>query len=481
MSSLGRGRVAGSARGTRREQFISTAALATALLLAFASTAALNLNLRRLRESFDWVDHADRVLLQVGLLQSNVEKVVAAARSYAVTGEPAAADLLTQSREALPGRLAALQKLVADNPDQLHRTDTIADLIGRRIDRLDDHPRREASSLPETVVDGPEDRQLATGITTTMDEFRATEITQLAEGERLASRDAAVTTWFAAGTMLLALASGGFGIFLLQRERQRHRLLELETELILVSRLNTVGQTASVLAHEVNQPLTATRNYLNGARRLLSTSALPEAARIRDALELATTQMERATRIISRLRRHVQGVGPDRITTPAAALIEDAVALSGLRSAELKIRLEIERGLPDLFVDPAQVQQVLINLMRNAFEAMEASTPRELVLIAIGERETVRISVRDTGIGMPPDLAARLFRPFTSTKAQGMGVGLSICRSIVEAHGGRIWAEANADRGTTFSFTVPIARPAAATAAARQAGTPSETALHSPG
>ena len=144
--------------------------------------------------------------------------------------------------------------------------------------------------------------------------------------------------------------------------------------------------------------------------------------------------------------------------------------------------MEIERNLPDVLADPVQVQQVLINLFRNATEAMASSERRELHIGAARDGDSVRIAVRDTGSGLAPGLAERLFRPFTTTKPDGMGVGLSICRSIIEAHGGRIWAEPNAGGGTVFVFTIPLARrPRDAGAAPRlEPGTASGDPIHFP-
>ncbi len=455
---------------------ISTVALAAALLLALIAAGALNLNLRRLRESFSWVDHTDRVLLEIGYLQSELGRLTAAARSYSVTGEPASADLLNRAQTMVPRAVATIRPLVADDPDQSKRLEELGGLASQYVARLQQITRDPSADS----IDGPEQRQLGSGITTAMDELRSTEIARLARREQVASDSVAFTTWFAGSAMLLAFVSGGLGILLIQRERQRHRLLELETELMLVSRLNTVGQTASVLAHEVNQPLSATRNYLSAARRLLGPSEAPEAPRLREAIDLAERQVERASQIVSRLRRHVRGSSsPDRANTAVATLIEDSIALSGMRSAELEIRQEVERGLPEIFVDAGQVQQVLINLVRNGVEAMENSDRREMVVAARRDGNSIVVNVRDTGIGMSEEMAARLFRPFTSTKSQGMGVGLSICRSIIEAHGGRIWAEPNLDRGTTFTFTLPITRAAASSPV--PASQPQGSALASPG
>ena len=444
------------------------------------------LNLRRLRDSFSWIDHTDRVLVDLGNLQNQLVEDSAAANTFVITGQVSALQRLTSDRARLSEELGRLRDLCADNAAQLRRLDTLGHLVTQHVSQEDAalRARQEDARRPDPLLDTADAREVSASIQASLQDFRSTELTLLAERQRRAARDATIIAALAAGTMLLSLLSGGLGIALLQRQRQRHRLSELEMELIHVSRLNTVGQTASVLAHEVNQPLTATRNYLNGARRLLRTVAVPEAGRASEALGLAQAQIERATQIIARLRRHVQGSGPDRAAVSPTPLIEEAVLLSGLRGGGgVDLRWEIERNLPDILVDPVQVQQVLINLFRNATEAMADCPVRELHIGAAREGDSIRIAVRDTGSGLAPGLAGRLFHPFTTTKPDGMGVGLSICRSIIEAHGGRIWAEPNEGGGTAFVFTLPLARrPGKADDAPRlEPGTASGDPIHSPG
>jgi two-component system, LuxR family, sensor kinase FixL len=470
---------------SRREHLASTFAIATAFLLVFIAALALNMNLHRMRESFAWVDHTDHVLLSASTLQNTLVETGLAGRTFAVTGDAHALDAMHAGMTRIPGMIDALVALCSDNSLQVRRVEELRDNITRYLAWEEDEARARqqdpASQGP--IIETAPARQWSLGIRTGLGEFRSTEIALLAERQRLAGRDATIATVLAMATTLLALVSGGLGIVLLLRERQKSRLRVLETELIHVSRLNTVGQTASVLAHEVNQPLTATRNYVNGARRLLKSLTAPEATRASEALQLAQAQVERATQIIGRLRRHVQGAGPDRTAAAPATLIEEAILLSGQRGGEITLRTDIEHHLPDVFVDPVQVQQVLINLIRNAAEAMAETPRRELHVGAAAEGTLVRISVRDTGSGLSPELADRLFRPFTTTKPNGMGVGLSICRSIIEQHGGRIWAEPQAAGGTAFHFTLPAMQSQATpenTSRPRHDGAPG-TALHSPG
>ncbi len=249
----------------------------------------------------------------------------------------------------------------------------------------------------------------------------------------------------------------GFIRDLTESQKTRARMQELQQELLHASRMRATGQMAAALAHELNQPLTATSNYLRGAQRLLDAPS-PNLARVRDAMGLAALQTLRAGEIIRRLRAFVARGEMHRRPESVGQLIEEASALAllGARELNVHVALRLAPELPAVQVERVQVQQVLLNLMRNAVEAMETVARRELTVEATVEGNAVRISVADTGPGLAPDVAAQLFQPFVTTKAEGMGVGLSLCRTIVEAHGGRIWAESS-DGGTTFRFTLPLA------------------------
>jgi two-component system sensor kinase FixL len=250
----------------------------------------------------------------------------------------------------------------------------------------------------------------------------------------------------------------GFVRDLTERQQTLHRVQELQAELLHVSRLTEMGQMAAGLAHEVNQPLTAAANYLQAGRRRLGN--LAGTARAVDVLDQALAQINRAAAIIARLRAFVRkGEGaqrPERL----AAVIEEAAALAliGVRERDVKVRMSTAPALPPVAIDKVQIQQVLVNLMRNAIEAMAESAPRELTIAAEPLPDgMVAVRVADTGPGIAAEIAERLFQPFVTTKTQGMGVGLWICRAIVEGHGGRLWAEANPGGGAMFVFTLPVA------------------------
>lgn len=251
----------------------------------------------------------------------------------------------------------------------------------------------------------------------------------------------------------------GFVRDLTERRAQERRVQELQSELGHVSRLTAMGEMASSLAHELNQPLSAISNFTRGSITLLESSK-PDLARIRSALERASEQALRAGEIIKRLREFVaKGETQHSIENPAQLLEEaSALALFGVKEKGVRVSLRCDRDVGTVVVDKVQIQQVALNLIRNAVDAMENSDRRELTIsVRAHGKDTALFSVTDTGTGISPEVAERLFQPFVSTKPNGMGVGLSICRTIIEAHGGKIWADPNISGGTTFNFTLPLA------------------------
>jgi two-component system, LuxR family, sensor kinase FixL len=248
----------------------------------------------------------------------------------------------------------------------------------------------------------------------------------------------------------------GFVRDLTERQQAERRLHELQAGLLHVSRLRSMGQMAAALAHELNQPLTATANYVRAALRLLS-AAEPNLERVRQAMSNAVEQTMRSGEIIRRLRAFVARGEVSRHPEDVATLIEEASALAlvGAKERGIKVMIRLEPDLPPVAVDRVQIQQVLLNLIRNAVEAMETSEARELTLATAVQDTWVQISVGDTGDGVPAEIEARLFQPFVTTKPEGMGIGLSVCRTIIEAHGGRLWVESDPDKGSIFHFTLP--------------------------
>jgi two-component system sensor kinase FixL len=249
----------------------------------------------------------------------------------------------------------------------------------------------------------------------------------------------------------------GFVRDLTERQETQKRLQDLQSELIFMGRFTALGEMASALAHELNQPLTAVAAYLNGARRLLDAGPSPDLAIVREAVDSAAAQALRAGQIIKRLREFVARGESDRQIEDLPKLVEEASALAmvGARESGVRIDFGFDPLAAQVLADKVQVQQVLLNLIRNAIEAMQDCPRREMSLATSRlEDGMVRIDVADTGSGIAPEVAAHLFQPFVTSKKSGMGVGLSISRTIVENHGGRLWAEARQGGGTVFSLTL---------------------------
>lgn len=241
-----------------------------------------------------------------------------------------------------------------------------------------------------------------------------------------------------------------------QRARDK-RIQELQGELLHVTRMTAMGEMTSALAHEINQPLTALLNYTSAARRMAKNMGEP-AAQLVEILERAVDQTERAGLIIRRLRNFIEKREPDRAPEDANKIVEDAIALglAGFRDTGTKWRLELQPGLPQVLIDKVQIQQILVNLIRNATEAMGGRDKRQLTVTTALDGNEVEIAVADTGSGLPDDVVSRLFHPFVTTKERGMGMGLSISRTIAEAHGGRLWLASNTPQGATFKLSLPI-------------------------
>lgn len=238
------------------------------------------------------------------------------------------------------------------------------------------------------------------------------------------------------------------------------RLARTQEQLMQVARLNAMGEMAGSLAHELNQPLTAIANYVSAAQQLAARE--PSSPRIGELLRKAGDQTIRAGQIVARVRANVDRGEIDASEQSLTSLVQEAidVAAAGVAREGVAIRYDFDRAADAVMADRVQIQQVVLNLVRNGVEAMASSPRREL---RIGSRAAdagfLEVHVADTGPGIAAEVADRLFQPFVTGKADGMGVGLSISRNIVEAHGGRLWASGNDDGGATFHFSLP--RPAA--------------------
>lgn len=244
------------------------------------------------------------------------------------------------------------------------------------------------------------------------------------------------------------------------RKRTEEQLQKLQHELLRVSRMSAMGELGTAIAHELNQPITAVMNYVQASRRLLIAG---DGIASEEALELmneAVTQAERAGAILRHLRRLVEKGELQRTDQDLNEVVREAAKLALANTAEEYIHtgFEFEDGLPRVFIDKIQVQEVVFNLVRNAVEALDRSPRREITIKTYRSGDAVtEVAVQDTGPGVEPDLVDHLFTKYFSTKEHGMGVGLSVCQSIIGAHGGRLWLTVTPGGGATFHFTVPIA------------------------
>jgi two-component system, LuxR family, sensor kinase FixL len=250
----------------------------------------------------------------------------------------------------------------------------------------------------------------------------------------------------------------GFITDLSERIEAEAQLQKVQSDLAHASRLSAVGTLASSLAHELNQPLTAVANYVSAARDMLDPDQATEsAAFLNEALSEAAKEAVRAGQIIRRLRDFVSRGEVEMQILSLGNLVQDATSLGlvGAREKGVEWWIEIDREVESVLADRVQIQQVMVNLMRNAIEAMEGAATKHLIIRArpFGT-DQVEVSVEDTGPGIALEIQQNMFQPFTSTKAQGMGLGLSICRTIVEAHGGRLTMETPEAGGTIFRFTL---------------------------
>lgn len=365
-------------------------------------------------------------------------------------------------RQALMEREAHLQSVLDTVPDAMIVIDTrgIIHSFSATAERLfgytaDEAVGRNVSFLMPEPYRGQHDGYLARYMAT--GERRIIGIGRLVVGRR---KDGST---FPLELSVGEMRSGdrrfftGFLRDITERQETQQRLQDLQAELIFMSRFTALGEMASTLAHELNQPLTAAASFMNGARRLLGNGNPDDIPTVRGAIDSAAEQMLRAGQIIKRLREFVARGESDRRPEDLRKLIEEASALAlvGVKQTGVRVTFEFHPTIGMVLVDKIQIQQVILNLMRNAIEAMEGMPRRELMVSTqLVDDAMIEVSVTDTGTGIAPEIAEKLFQPFVTTKRQGMGVGLSISRTIIEAHGGKLWAEPNPDGGTAFRLTL---------------------------
>jgi len=251
-----------------------------------------------------------------------------------------------------------------------------------------------------------------------------------------------------------------FVLDLTERKSAADAMREVQMELAHANRLATLGQLAASIAHEVNQPIGAVRNNANAALRFLSRDP-PDLGQVKEALECVVSDTYRAGGIIGRIRDQVRKAPPRKERLELDDAIGDVIALvrGEMAKHRVSIRTQLAERLPPIEGDRVQLQQVMMNLILNAIEAMAGvgAEVRELVIATESSPEGLRVTVGDSGPGIAPEDRERVFQSFYSTKSSGVGIGLSICRSIIDAHGGRLWADAHEPGGgAAFRFTLPI-------------------------
>jgi signal transduction histidine kinase len=246
----------------------------------------------------------------------------------------------------------------------------------------------------------------------------------------------------------------------LQYRQAQENVSQHQTELAHVARLNTMGEMASGLAHELNQPLAAVANYAGACQRMIQGGQAPE--RLLEPLAGIQKQALRASEIIRRLRAFVRKQQPQKVSVDLDAVIHDALLLIKHQASHthIPLLLDVREGMPAVNIDVIQIEQVILNIVQNSIDAMQAipSHLRQIFIRAFMNQERMlQVDVRDTGPGMDDELKTKVFDAFVTTKGdRGMGIGLALCRSIIEAHGGRLWLESGVGKGTTFSFTLPV-------------------------
>ena len=435
-----------------------------AVLFLLGSFVLTHINAARSQETLDRIQHSRSVLDQAARTNAARLQADRALLGYALTGT--GADAYRQAKAAMWANLTKLEDMVSDSPSQGSTMAALRGLIGAYDNLYGPAGERTIPDRQDLIARFGDpaaaqgDRQFAADIGTQFDAIGTEEFRTLAERQRSNDRDEDMMQLLADVCILLALISGAISLLLIQGERGKNRLRELHLEFMHTQRLALMGQTSVAIAHEVNQPLTAASNYLAVLRNISAGGGQLPPERTKEIVPKIELQIRRAGEIVQRLRNFLAVRGGERVSETPKVLIADAVDLLGTLDNTIRLETHIELGLPPVLVDRVQVQQVLVNLMRNALEAMKDQGQRQLVLKAsVMPGRKVKISIEDNGAGLPDQVAKNLFKPFVSSKRGGMGVGLSICQTIVTAHGGRIWADST-PKGTAFHFTLPAAREA---------------------
>lgn len=243
---------------------------------------------------------------------------------------------------------------------------------------------------------------------------------------------------------------------LTQQQRDRRRIEELRSKLMRVTRVSAVGEMGTSLAHELTQPLAAIVGFVEASAALLADGDVP--AKVNEYMTQAVTQAHRAGDVVRHLRDFARRGDTERRVENINASVEEILALAriGTTSAGIEFRVDLAADLPPVLIDHVQIQQVVLNLVRNSVDALAGCETGMIVVATRSRGDRVEVVVRDDGPGLDPEVRERLFEPFVSTKPDGLGIGLSISRTIVVAHDGEITVDADSSRGTTFRFTIPV-------------------------
>lgn len=440
--------------------FLGNAGVVAAAILFLITAMALGGTAAEMLTMKTKLGRAEVILHECAMLIEQITDVNATARTYVTLRQPEMLARRERIKPQIAQRFVHLRELASDNPVLAREVAKAAQLTRRRIQLYDDMVNHTDPASQTTPAD--ENRRLIASRASTA---QISRVRQQAELE-FQQQQAALADNMRQSMMLALLAALGapffglVGVHLLKLDRENLQARELQLELMHVQRLAIMGETSAMLAHEINQPLAAAGNYLAVLRRQIGSGTSETLA---GTVERVEAQIRRAVMILKKLRRFIEKRETERDLEAPNVLVEDALTLLGTIDSTVTLKTDIPSQLPPVLVDRVQLQQVLVNLMRNAIEAMQDSPRRqlELSLRATGNN-TIEIALADTGPGLSPDVATRLFQPFTTTKQGGMGVGLSICQSIISQHGGRIWAEPNPAGGTIFRFTLPAAAERAA-------------------
>lgn len=427
-------------------------------------------NIAQLDTDMRWVSHTFQVIGSLEHVFSVMKDAETSQRGYIITRDEKYLEPYHNAVASIDGAVAELDRLTADNTMQQARMPRMREILADRVQTLEE----SLVAMKDSGVEGARHGILTGRGKQQMGELRGL-VRQMIESERslLAERQVVSNTAYRTAVMASGITGVAalvatvalISIFVLSAvrciEAEEERRIRMQ-ELAHASRLTTVGQMMSELSHELNQPLGAAANFAGACARLARGSATPNLVQLAELSDKAAEQAGRAVEIVKRVSAFAKKGSGQRTRVNLNDLVENVVALTipSMRRTngdDIATTMDLDDDMPEVAVDRVQIEQVLVNLIRNATEAMQAPECHEKALSLVTRRQGdfVEVSVEDHGPGIPPETMKQLFSPYFTTKEQGMGLGLSISRSILEQHNGQISAESS-DRGTRFRFTLPI-------------------------